>query len=1169
MEYRNEKKLGIQQEKLSHNHSNKLKERNKTRRGNWKKSKGKISKSFNFSILGTNCNGILNKQDSLKAAMDTFKPTIVTLQETKSRKHGNIRLPGYQIFEKIRKGGNGGGLLTAADENINPVLVSTGKDDETEIITIQVEVGKYSIRIVNGYGPQEDEYGNGKDKIYKFWQELEEEILEAKDNNCLVVVQIDANAKIGKDKIRDDPNTVTANGKILLDICERQNLTILNTLDTCKGVITRERITVNSIEQSVIDYVIVCKDMENYLEKMQIDEDRTYVLTKYGKKTVRSDHNILFSKFSIQYKLKKETHRKEIFLLKDKKSQENFLKETSSWDSLSQSFSENRTFPHNANVFFRKLMGKIRKCFRKIRITKGGKQTRCQTNPTQENIKLSSELQSFLKSCKCITSRKVAEEKLKEVELFLNERCYKKNAEITKEFIKAAENERGDFSQLKLWKLKQKLYPRACDPPMAKRDTEGNLITSPESLKNLYLKTYQERLKNRNMKPTLLDIYYLKTELWRSRLQELKMKKTIPWTKEQLRTAIKSLKKNKTADPNGIINELLMNDCAGEDLEEAIGILMNKIKETFHLPEYMMRENITTIFKNKGSRLDMKNDRGIFLLTSLKKTLDKLIYIDKFKNIDKNMSCSNIGARRGRNVKDHLFIIYGIINSVINGDEKCIDIQIYDLEQAFDSLWLEECMNDTFDTLDEEYRDDKVALLYKSNVTNLVAVNTPYGETARINVPKIVQQGGTWGPSLCSNTVDTIGKKIQNRGAYSYKYKNVVNVLPLAMVDDINAIAVCGIESVELNTYINTQIELKKLRFHVPDQHGKSKCHKLHVGKNSNTCPQLKVHGTVMECVQEDMYLGDLISSDGKNKKNIDKRISKGLGIITQIMNLLDIISFGSHYIEIALLLRESMFINGVLFNAEVWYGLTKAEVGEFEKLDRLLLRRILGTPVSTPQEAMYLELGIIPIGMVIKVRRIMYLHNLLRRNKQEMLSKFFWTQFNNPVKGDWTETVMDNIKDLEITEDLDVIKSKTKDTFKKHVKQKAREAALELLLKKKSKHSKLNNLEYTELTIQNYFKSKGISKEQARLIFKFRSRMVLFGQNYRGGQEAVPCPLCEEHPDSQTLLLECPFIKKHFPQQGIDITNIYSDNVDEETVKTLEAAMTIRNMYLNDKREN
>ena len=174
------------------------------------------------------------------------------------------------------------------------------------------------------------------------------------------------------------------------------------------------------------------------------------------------------------------------------------------------------------------------------------------------------------------------------------------------------------------------------------------------------------------------------------------------------------------------------------------------------------------------------------------------------------------------------------------------------------------------------------------------------------------------------------------------------------MIDDINAIAKCGIESLELNTYINTQIELKKLRFHTPDKNGKSKCHKIHIGKTNGFCPQLKVHGTIMENVHEDMYLGDVISSDGKNKKNVEKRISKGLGIITQIMNLLEIICFGSHYIEIALLLRESMFINGILYNAEVWYGLTRAEVGEFEKLDRLLLRKILGTPISTPHEAIY-----------------------------------------------------------------------------------------------------------------------------------------------------------------------------------------------------------------------
>ena len=144
---------------------------------------------------------------------------------------------------------------------------------------------------------------------------------------------------------------------------------------------------------------------------------------------------------------------------------------------------------------------------------------------------------------------------------------------------------------------------------------------------------------------------------------------------------------------------------------------------------------------------------------------------------------------------------------MVKGTESCIDLQIYDLEKAFDALWLEDCMNDLYDTLEEEERDEKIALLFKSNKENLVAVNTAVGITKRINMPSIVQQGGTWGPCLCSNTVDQIGKKIRDRGETAYLYKNTVWVLPLAMVDDINAISKCGMDSINLNTYIKTQIE--------------------------------------------------------------------------------------------------------------------------------------------------------------------------------------------------------------------------------------------------------------------------------------------------------------------------------------------------------------------------
>ena len=526
------------------------------------------------------------------------------------------------------------------------------------------------------------------------------------------------------------------------------------------------------------------------------------------------------------------------------------------------------------------------------------------------------------------------------------------------------------------------------------------------------------------------------------------------------------------------------------------------------------------------------------------------------------MSNSNIGARKGRNIKDHLFIIYRIINSVLKGNEPCIDIQIYDLIKAFDSLWLEDCLNDAFDSLDEKKRDDKLKLLYESNKENWVAINTAAGLTRRVCIEKIVQQGGTWGPLLCSNSVDTLGKKVRDRGVPSYMYKNTVRVLPLAMVDDINAISRCGLESVNLNTFINTQIELKKIHFHVPNAEGKSKCHKMHIGGNKEMCQELKVHGTAMESVKEDTYLGDLISSDGKNKKNVEKRISKGLGIITQILNLLDIVSFGKHHIEMALLLRESMFINGILFNAEIWYGLNKAEINDFEDLDRLLLRRILKAPISSPKESFHLELGLIPIGEIIKIRRIQYLHHLVTRDQNEMLFQFFLTQLTNPTKGDWTETVKVNLEEYEIPLDFEQLKIKSKDSFKKALKKKAKEVALEKLKKQQEKHSKMKRLEYSKLEIQPYFLLPEVKVDQARNLFKLRTRMAPLGENFRGYRDSVICPLCKIEVDSQDHFFQCQVMREKVEIE-CDMEDIYTDTITQDTADTVTKMLETRKNLL------
>ena len=137
------------------------------------------------------------------------------------------------------------------------------------------------------------------------------------------------------------------------------------------------------------------------------------------------------------------------------------------------------------------------------------------------------------------------------------------------------------------------------------------------------------------------------------------------------------MKKNKARDPWGMKNELFRPENAGEDLINSLLKLMNGIKSNLIIPEFLIYGNITSLYKLKGSRQDLENDRGIFNLVIIGAILDKLIYQDTFQDIDSMMSDSNVGARKKRNIRDHLFVVNGIINNVKNGKgQDSVEIEI-------------------------------------------------------------------------------------------------------------------------------------------------------------------------------------------------------------------------------------------------------------------------------------------------------------------------------------------------------------------------------------------------------------------------------------------------------------------------------------------------------------
>ena len=173
--------------------------------------------------------------------------------------------------------------------------------------------------------------------------------------------------------------------------------------------------------------------------------------------------------------------------------------------------------------------------------------------------------------------------------------------------------------------------------------------------------------------------------------------------------------------------------------------------------------------------------------------------MDKYPEIDQSMSDSQVGGRKGKSVRNHIWIINGIINDVLSKKTKTpVDLQIFDYKQCFDSLWLEECMNDVYSA---GLNDDKFQLLYNANTLVNVAVKTSVGKTQSEDIRNVIIQGDVFGPLLCSKQVDTFGQECLETGKYTYSYRSEVDIPPLGMVDDLLCVSECGIKTSMMNSY--------------------------------------------------------------------------------------------------------------------------------------------------------------------------------------------------------------------------------------------------------------------------------------------------------------------------------------------------------------------------------
>ena len=358
-------------------------------------------------------------------------------------------------------------------------------------------------------------------------------------------------------------------------------------------------------------------------------------------------------------------------------------------------------------------------------------------------------------------------------------------------------------------------------------------------------------------------------------------------------------------------------------------------------------------------------------------------------------------------------------------------------------------------------------------------------------------------------------------------------------------------------------MESKKLRL------SQEKCFKVHICKKNEKekCTQvLKVHNLNMKSAAQITYLGDVISETGSIDETIAQRSQKALGITTQISSILSSICLGNFHFDIAMVLRDSLFVNSVMSNSEIWHNVKSNHIESLEKSDINLLRKIMNAHSKTASEALFLELGKYPLRFVLSKRRLMYLWHVLQRDNKELIRKIYDSQKLETNKGDWCEIIQIEKSKYNITQNDVEISQMSKEKYKTMIEKKINSEAFKYLNELAKSHSKSRLISNDKFEKKPYFSDRRFSKEDVQILFALRTRTTNCKSNFKtqyGNQ--LKCRICKVDGsiEDEEHILICSALTDG--NCDVRFSDVYG-NVDEQyhAVKTFKKVLRQREVYLD-----
>jgi hypothetical protein len=878
---------------------------------------------------------------------------------------------------------------------------------------------------------------------------------------------------------------------------------------------------------SAIDFILLDEPLYSSIANLTVDECKAF--TPYGittekgmRKIVFSDHCAMMMSITIDVGcVTVDEKQKETWKITDSGLKK--YRELTTTRTLF--FSENKSTTDMYGVWERMLENTLDKCFKK-KVT--GKQSVIQRCECMKS--------AFIRS---VLSKIAAKGKIqREVASFFRKKLLESELRVLEDNrVHKLRNTLSQFSEDQktppnaYWKVLKSVRGKEKTKITSVMKNDGVEVFSKEAIKQEILDEFKGRLRNRQPAEGWENYVKLTNELVEI-LIHADGEDGLDFTIEELLIAIKKLKKKKAPGPDDIISKFLTE--AGDGMLLPLLEILNEIKRSKQPPQQWNSVLITILYKNKGSRKSLVNYRGIFLASIVSKVFERMLK-NRIKSCMEKVNLCQGGGRPDRGPPDNIFIVNAVVDHY-RYLGKTLYITAYDFEQAFDSLWLQDCILSLHDLGVPAYI---LELIYNLNRQAIITVKTPYGLTSAAVVEDLVQQGRVLAPVLGSaTTAEYCGS---NKGVSVGTCK----ISSLAFVDDMMDLSddAPDAEIAHLNA-LNFSYK-KKMNY----SEGKCKGMAVH-GKKHDKMPQMYIKDSLIELVSHLKYLGDIFQRNGKNDELIKDRIKRGMNVILKIEAILLDTRFGKHTTEVSLLLYRALFLSSVIFNSQAWRNFTESNYNQLQTLQLKLLKKIFHVPSTISNSFLFLELGVLPIKYEIHQRQLVFLHHVLNLAEDDPVQCLYEQMKRLPSESNWLSDISLSAAKYGINIDEEVVRGQSKDTFKAVVRKAIELYAVDELKEECSRLKKTQGLYYDGFKTQPYLSQ--LYPHQSSIIMKCRAKCLDIKEHRPYNFLNKICRGCWEEEETLDHIVNCGVEDQIQP---IDLSSLDVVDIDAENALIQMAA--------------